>query len=69
MFLVTISIHNPTTHPFFCSTFPYRYYEISVTDYTRHGKGKGHPITGHEGPEMEQRYSSTLYLTSALDGR
>ena len=32
------------------------------------GKGKIHPITGHEGPEMEYRYSSTLSLTSALDG-
>jgi len=32
------------------------------------GKGKGHPITGHEGPEGEKRYSSTLSLTSALDG-
>jgi hypothetical protein len=34
------------------------------------GKGKGtvHPITGHEGPEGEYRYSSTLSLTSALDG-
>jgi hypothetical protein len=31
-------------------------------------KGKGHPITGHEGPEGEQKYSSTLSLTSALDG-
>jgi len=31
------------------------------------GKGKGHPRTDHEGPE-EKRYSSTLSLTSALDG-
>ena len=31
------------------------------------GKGKGHPITGHEGPEGEQMYSSTLPSTSALD--
>jgi hypothetical protein len=30
------------------------------------GKGKGHPITGHEGPQGEQRYSSTLSLSSAL---
>jgi hypothetical protein len=30
-------------------------------------KGKGHPITGHEGPEGEYRYSSTLSLTLALD--
>jgi hypothetical protein len=27
-----------------------------------------HPRTGHEGPEGEERYSSTLSLTSALDG-
>jgi hypothetical protein len=31
------------------------------------GKGKGHPITGHEDPEWEQMYSSTLPSTSALD--
>jgi hypothetical protein len=29
------------------------------------GKGKGHPITGHEGPKREKSYSSTLSLTSA----
>ena len=33
------------------------------------GKGKVHPRTGHEGPEGEQRYSSSLFLTSVLDGR
>jgi len=32
------------------------------------GKGKIHPTTGHEGPEGEQRYRSTPYLTSVLDG-
>jgi hypothetical protein len=32
------------------------------------GKGKGHPRTCHKGPEGEQRYSSTLSLTSVLDG-
>ena len=31
-----------------------------------HGKGKGHPIRGNEGEE--ERYSSILSLTSALDG-
>jgi hypothetical protein len=31
------------------------------------GEGKGHPKTGHEDREGEQRYSSTLSLTSALD--
>jgi hypothetical protein len=30
-------------------------------------KGKVHPRTGHEGPEGEYRYSSTLSLTLALD--
>jgi hypothetical protein len=29
---------------------------------------KVHPRTGHEGPEGEQMYSSTLTSTSALDG-
>jgi hypothetical protein len=32
------------------------------------GKGKVHPETHHEDPEVEWRYSSTLSLTSALDG-
>jgi len=32
------------------------------------GKSKVHLTTGHEDPEVEYRYSSTLYLTSALDG-
>jgi len=31
-------------------------------------KGKAHPRTDHEGPEEEMRYSSTLFLTSALVG-
>jgi len=30
-------------------------------------KGKVHSRTDHEGPEGEERYSSTLRLTSALD--
>ena len=33
-----------------------------------HIKGKVQPRTGHEGPEGEWKYSSTLALTSALDG-
>ena len=32
------------------------------------GKGKVLPRTGHEDPEGEQMYSSTLSLTLALDG-
>jgi hypothetical protein len=31
------------------------------------GTGKVHPITGHEGPEVEYKYRSTLSLTLALD--
>ena len=27
-----------------------------------------HPFIGHKGPQGEQRYSSTLFLTSALEG-
>jgi hypothetical protein len=34
---------------------------------TSSGKSTVHHITGHEGPEGEQRYSSTLSLTSVLD--
>jgi hypothetical protein len=34
--------------------------------YTKYSKV--HPRTGHEGPEGEQRYTSTLSLTSALYG-
>jgi hypothetical protein len=36
---------------------------------TEHCKGKGtvRPITGHESPEGEYRYSSALSLTSAVD--
>jgi len=33
----------------------------------RYSKGKVHPITRHEGPKVEYRYSSTLSITSALD--
>jgi hypothetical protein len=32
------------------------------------GKGKVHARTGHESTEGEERHSSTLSLTSALDG-
>ena len=30
--------------------------------------GRFHPFTGHEGPQGEQMYSSTLFQTSALEG-
>jgi len=38
------------------------------TEVQSKGKGKGRTWTDHEGPERRYRYSSTLYLTSALDG-
>jgi hypothetical protein len=34
----------------------------------KYKQGKVHPRTDHEGPKGEQRYGSTLSLTSALDG-
>jgi len=37
--------------------------------HTGKGKGKVHPRTGHESPEGEKRYSSTVSLNLALDGR
>jgi hypothetical protein len=40
---------------------------VNVNSATGKGKGKVLPITGHEGPEGEQRYSSTLSLTLSLD--
>ena len=41
---------------------------IPLLCMTIKGKGGVHPRTGHEGPEGEERYSSTLSLTLALDG-
>jgi hypothetical protein len=43
---------------------PHRHILIFIS----YGKDKNHPRTVHEGPEGEQRYNSTLSLTSALDG-
>ena len=40
---------------------------ISTFFCTENKVSKGHPRTGHEDPERESRYSSTLFLTSALD--
>jgi hypothetical protein len=50
-----------------CTTFvPLAHYCSCIK--RSNGKGKGHPRTGHEGPEGKHRYRSTLSLTSALDG-
>jgi hypothetical protein len=48
----------------------WRYWWIKCYKRTkfRVHKRNGQPRTGHEGPWGEQRYSSTLSLTSALDG-
>jgi hypothetical protein len=42
--------------------------EIEVGRASVKGKGKVHPRTGHGGTYGEQMYSSTLSLTSALNG-
>ena len=47
--------------------FPVLLFRILYIVIFNQGKGKGHQRTGHEGPEGEQKYSSTLSLTSALD--
>jgi hypothetical protein len=39
-----------------------------VTWVKGEGKGKGHPRTGHESPDGEKGYTSTLSLPLALDG-
>jgi len=45
---------------------------VALTDMMKgvkvKGRGKVHPRTGYEGPEGEKTYTSTLSLTSALDG-
>ena len=43
---------------------------IWLEDLKEGGKGKGkfYLRTGHEGPQEEWKYSSSLSLTSALDG-
>ena len=40
----------------------------AMMDNTGKGKGKVHPSTDNKGPEGERSCSSTLSLTSALDG-
>ena len=45
----------------------YRYHYILLLHFSK-VKGKVHPTIYHEGPEGEQRYSSTLSLTLVLHG-
>jgi len=44
---------------------PHRKQDGNITKW---GKGKVHHRIGQEGPEGEKKYSSTLPLTSTLDG-
>ena len=46
-----------------------KYESFFINPIKGKSKGKVYPITGHEGPEGDQMYSSTLSSTSALDGR
>ena len=39
-----------------------------ISNLNRIYEHKVHLRTGHEGPEEEQKYRSTVSLTSALDG-
>ena len=41
---------------------------LLIVNLVGKGKGKGLPITGHQGPEGEYRYSYTLSLSWALGG-
>ena len=43
-------------------------FEKNLTLSKTYYSNEVHPITGHEGPEGEWRYSPTFSLTSALDG-
>jgi len=61
------TLYGQGPHPYSWNGSPAPGCIITVSD-TNIGKGKGHPRTGHEGPEEDYRYSSTLFLTSELHG-
>ena len=42
-------------------------YVILLRNNSHFHKGKGHCRTGHEGPQREQMYSSTISTASELD--
>ena len=56
--LLNVSTFTVPVHIFIKSTLPKK---VKV-------KSKVHPVTRHEGPEMEWKYSSICSLTSVLDG-
>ena len=51
-----------------CKLYPTSAKKKPQYTINNNNKDKRHPRTGHEGPKGEQRYSSTLSLTSTLDG-
>jgi len=53
----TPALHTPCERSWMCLFHEYG-----------NGRGKVRPRTCHEGPKGEKRYSSTLFLTSALEG-
>ena len=55
-----VAICNPETSVLTQQTTTYR--------HNTERKGKVHPRTGHEDPEGEKMYTSSLSITSALDG-
>ena len=61
-----------TVHYLFLSQYTYEYCFMQRVETLQFGSwvkvkvGKVLPITGHEGPEGEYRYSHTLFMTSAL---
>jgi hypothetical protein len=66
-------IHTKSTFPklifqFFFLILGYHIHISNMRVRLQEGKGKVLPSTGQEGQEGEYRYSSTLSLTSALDG-
>jgi hypothetical protein len=44
------------------------FYKVNFVQTKVKVKVKLHPTTGHDDPEVEKRYSSTVSLTSALYG-
>ena len=62
---------SKTRYAVIYGNYPYSFHLIALpgsSTLTNIGKSKVQPDTGHEGPEGNERYSSTLSLNSALDG-
>jgi hypothetical protein len=54
-------------HDYLHATFQVPTTNSSLVTAIKETSSNIHPVTGHEGPKREQRYSSSLSLTSALD--